>query len=306
MLNETPHNPLDAIVSVWTKGFRISEDSDEFQRIVPAKDDFLLTLEGELHKFKSWPSVLEPLYGLPNHELSNQRCMLVRSDEIGMMAAERYEDKHGRPNLVIVLATSRIDWRDHELGKNIARLSNLTGRLSTHFAATFRRNPAEIQTQLRASTFLTDRKFNITEEPTGATTDWAMVIESVRKWKGVQGVSTAKLATLGANVVLGTRSEAERAGAKIDGYIDTRNFQIIPLSSALTPWAKPEENLPAKSTPIEPILPPNPPQPSYEYLVSIDKSLDEINKSITRIADVVLDLSDGVLRLLSGNYRRPK
>ncbi|WP_147443870.1 hypothetical protein [Corallococcus sicarius] len=308
MENDLLSAPTESFVTVWTKGFRVSEDSDEFQRVVPPKDDFLLSLESELQKSKVWPSVLEPLYGLAEHELSTQRCMLVRSDEIGVFAVSRSEDKHSRPNLVVVLVAARIDWRDQDLGNLVARLSNLAGRLSKHFSATFRRNPTEVQAQLRAANFLSDRKYNISEEPPSAIIDWGAIINTVRKWRGIQGVSTLKLATLGANIVLGTRGEAERLASRIDGYIDMRTLQIVPLNPSLTPWAKPDEIPVGGHTSSLQETPPSLPvtSKSEDQLASIEQSLKEISGSVSRIADVFLGISEGLLKIFSGGTRRDR
>lgn len=293
--------PTEAFVTVWAKGFRVSEDNDEFQRVLPIKaSEAAFSLEDELSRPRLWVPILDPLYGLSAYDLSTQRCIFLRPQEIGVLSIGRSEDKHGRPSLVVVLAAMRIDWRDPELGAQVSRASNLSGRLAEHFAATFRRNPAEVLAQLRSSSFLLDRRYDLAEEPPGSVLDGSGIIATVRQWRGVQGVATPRFVGLGANVLLGTRDEADRSAGKLDGFIDRRNFELIPLSAALNRWSSPVlESETPPSSPDVPISPSLEPSMQEQRLVSIDNTLKQLSGSVQRLANAGDVLSLTVSELAS-------
>lgn len=279
--------PAEAFVTVWAKGFRVSEDNDEFQRVLPVKaSETSFSLEDELCRPRVWVPILDPLYGLSAYDLSTQRCILLRPQEIGVISIGRSEDKHGRPSLVVVLAAMRIDWRDPELGAQVSRAAHLSGRLAEHFAATFRRSPAEVLAQLRLSSFLSDRRYDLSEEPPGSVIDGSGIIATVRQWRGVQGVATPRFVGLGANVLLGTRDEAERSAVKLDGFIDRKNFEMVPITSALNRWSSPVlDSEPLPSAPDVAIAVPPEPSMQEQRLASIDNTLKQLSGSVQRLAN---------------------
>ncbi len=109
------------------------------------------------------------------------------------------------------------------------------------YADAFRGNALPVANQLRDGVFLMSRAFELDEEDADVTIDWSSVIFAVKRWRGILGVATPRMMTLGANVALGTRHEAERAQmqTRADGFFDIREKAILSLTSALVPWEEP-------------------------------------------------------------------
>lgn len=273
----------EAAVQVWTKGFRVTQDSEEFQRVVPLElnvdglERDLLTLP--------WGRSIEPLYGLTAKELSAQRAVLVAPEEVCAVCISRTEDKYGRPSVVVVTARTRIAWDDPGLGETVGRDVSLAARLANAYAEAFRLTPPNVDRQLRSGAFLSSRLFDLAAERATEGIDWDAVMRGVREWKGVRGVSTNRLLGLGANVVLGTRHEAEVASAsnRIDGFYDVREKRIVPLGNALTPWHAPA------STGGPPVA----------AALDTDQTAQwaELSSTVTRMEGTLARLADAILEL---------
>jgi hypothetical protein len=292
-------------VTVWAKGFRVSHDSDEFQRVVPLRaQDLSLGVERDLDSLQSWASVLEALYKLSEYELSSQRCLIVRPDEVAVVAAGASEDKHGRPTRVLVCVASKADWTSSTLAAIVASSSALAGRLAVSYAANFRRNPVDVLKQLQASTFVSDRQFEILFERAQETIDWPAVMNTVKAWRGIRGVSTSKLVGLGANIFIGTQHEADRAGVRLDGVIDTKDWSLTPLNQNVTRWNDVTVRPTAPVVREEPD--PSPESRTYERLESIDSSLRRIDDSLLRISQTFANIYDHFWRFWSPKGGPPK
>jgi len=301
-----------AHVSVWAKGYAISGDGEEFQRVVPARDQDVLATELELSHFAGWPSVLELLYPASDYDLAGERCLLVRPSEAAAISVAKSEDRHGRSSIVAVVVAARIDWRDHALSETVARMTRLAGRLALPFAATLRRSPPAVVAQLRKGTFLASREFDLSEEQVPASgTDWRRVLIAVKEWKGIAGVATPRLVGLGANTVVGTRSEAERAAAHVDGFIDPKDYQLVPLGGALSRWEVPPPDDVEPASAEEAPKPPDPYAEQAALLRSIAEALERIERNTSRAADAgskvvqaVASLANEIMRLIALAGRR--
>ncbi len=279
-----------AAVQVWGKGYRVTADSEEFQRYVPQNLPQPTSLEARLGSV-SWGKVLESLYSLADREFTAQRCVLLDASELMTLSFARTEDRHRRPSLVLTTATVGIDWNSPALGDIASRTISLSSRLATAYAKTLKGNPEIVGQQLRTDAFLPSRSFDLNGEAPDLTVEWHQVLSAVKKWQGISGVSTPRLLSLGANVVLGTKYEAERAKQQfeVDGFFDVRDKDIKPLSPRLTPWEPAEE------------LPPTPAPPSVGYppvldLRPITESLQSIARTFDRFADMAIQILEQALR----------
>ena len=138
-----------AVVQVWGKGYRVTEDSEEFQRYVPSERGRSSDFE-EKRMALQWGKVLAPLYSSDGRDLSAQRCVLFDTAEMMSIAVAPTEDGHKRPSLILVTATTRIDWSAATLGETAARLVHLSSRLAIAYASTTRGNPERIGQQMRS------------------------------------------------------------------------------------------------------------------------------------------------------------
>lgn len=235
---KTPSGLAIASIQVWGKGYRITEDNEEFQRYLPLDNTPLSQLETNLSSVR-WGRILEQLYKLTDRELLAQKCVLFDDNQLVAIAFGKSEDLHGRGSLVLCAASVRILWRSDSLGDIAARAVVLANRLAVSYGDVFRGNPATIGTQLRRGTFLPSRDFELDEESPDRTIDWKHVMAAVQRWRGVTGVSTSKLMSAGANILIGTRHEAETAQSRteVDGFYDIREREIIPLTTTVVPWS---------------------------------------------------------------------
>lgn len=232
----------NVFVSVWTKGHRVSRDSEEFQLVVPRSGDQLRVGEQELGSV-DWPALIEPLYQLTDRDLGFERCLLVDAERFVVAVAGRTTDSRGRPAPIIVCVCGELDWSSDVLVDRVARSHGLAVRLGGEFSAALRGEKKGVGRQLRAGSFLDSREFDVSGETLVGSAEWPRVLAAVRSLAGITGVATPNLARLGANVILGTRHEAETAAARggsVDGFFDSRRSEIVPLSGLLHPWPKKE------------------------------------------------------------------
>lgn len=283
-----------ARVQVFGKGFRVSKESEEFQRLVPNQVGALREgLETELEEYREWASLLEPLYRLPERELTAQYCVLLSKDEIMAFAFAPTEDQHKRPSVVVVTATSPVSWGELGLPDAFDRSVGLANRLAGAYAEVFRGNERRVGEQLSKGTFLRERSLELRNERSGATLAWPFVVQAIREWQGITGVATGRLVALGANVIVGTRHEAEKANVRgaIAGYYDVREQRIIAIGDKLRLWPKiaPVEVKESESEPA------SMDGRAHDHLQSIDATLKRMDGSIRRLVDTADSLRQAVL-----------
>jgi len=298
-----------ADVQLWGKGYRITADSEEFQRYVPKDPTQLRGLERNIQT-TLWGGLLESLYPLREAEISAQRCVLFDSSDLLSVSFAKTEDRHRRPSLVLTTCIVGIDWRDPQLGETTARAVGLSSRLATTYAEALRVNPDNVGKQLRENSFLTSRSFDLGEENPDRTVEWVNAISAVKKWNGITGISTPRLLALGANVVLGTKYEAERAKQQfqVDGFFDTRDREIKTLSDRLMLW-EPKPHTPAPSSGERPTHPPSPAasaqeKPAYQSspeLYWVAECLQNLTNSVDRLANVAIEILE---RMIPDKRRR--
>lgn len=280
-----------ALVQVFGKGFRVSSDSEEFQRLVPKdSSDLKVGLERSLQEYKGWPALLDALYKSKQRDALSQFCVLISGDEILAIAGAPTEDVHGRPSAVFVTANVDIGWEDDDLPGTFEQCAGLASRLTLEYADVFARNPARLAGQLSKGTFLRDRRLDLANEKSGASLEWPQLVQAIRDWQGINGVATPRLSALGANVVIGTRHEAEKANVRggVDGYYDVREQRIVALTDRIKPWVRVASLQTAKQTELMRE------SEGDERLESIDASLKSIDGSVRRVADAV----EGVVHAL--------
>jgi len=285
-----------AAVQVWGKGFRVSVDSEEFQPLVPRVNSAEVPIEGCLARV-AWGPILESLYNLNDRELSLQRAVLIFDSDVLVIAFARTEDRHGRPSMVMITVTTSIDWNAPSLASIVSRSVALSMRLAREYARAFNGNPQTIEGQLTTGVFLRDRWFDLGGEQEDIGADWGRILSAVQKFRGISGVATARLLSCGANVLLGTRHEAERAvlqNGGVDGFYDVRTRSIVPLTARLSPW------VPAITKPELEVAPPALAMPDGGDARRVVESLDRIEQTLQLIADAVLRL----LHLKSGRRKK--
>jgi hypothetical protein len=282
-----------ADIQLWGKGYRISADSEEFQRYLPKDPAELKGLDRKIQTIL-WGSLLESLYSLREAEVAAQRCVLFDASGLLSVSFAKTEDRHRRPSLVLTTCIVGIDWRNPQLGEITARAVALSSRLAATYADTLRGNPENIGKQLREKSFLTSRSFDLSDECPDQTVEWAHAISAVKKWNGITGISTPRLLAVGANVVLGTKYEAERAKQQfqVDGFFDARDHDIKTLSDRLELW-EPRPQLPAPYAEERPIHPPSADATSQE------KPLYQASPELYWVAECLQQLTNSVDRLVN-------
>ena len=292
-----------ADIQLWGKGYRITTDSEEFQRYVPKDSAQPKSLERKIQAFL-FGSLLESLYPLREAEIAAQRCVLFDASDLMSVSFAKTEDRHRRPSLVLTTCIVGADWRNPQLGEITARAVALSSRLATTYAETLRGNPENVGKQLRENSFLTSRSFDLGEEHPDHTVEWADAISAVKKWNGITGISTPRLLALGANVVLGTKYEAERAKQQfqVDGFFDARDRDIKTLSDRLKLW-EPKPQPPAPSSEERPTHPPSPiatsqEKPAYQpspELYWVAECLQQLTNSVDRLVNVATQILERMI-----------
>jgi hypothetical protein len=293
------HSYPHADVQLWGKGYRISADSEEFQRYLPKDPTDLKRFERKTQEIL-WSSLLESLYPLREAEVAAQRCILFDASDLLSVSFAKTEDRHRRPSLVLTTGIVGIDWRNPQLGEITARAVALSSRLAATYAETLRGNPENVGKQLRENSFLTSRSFDLGEEHPDQNAEWAHAISAVKKWNGITGISTPRLLALGANVVLGTKYEAERARQhfQVDGFFDARDRDIKILSDRLKLWEPEPQPAPPSSEEKRPTHSPSPVTssqgvPSYQQspeLYWVAECLQQLTNSVDRLVNVATDI----------------
>src|SRR5688500_5651113 len=100
-----------AKITLWGKGYRVTQDYEEFQRWVPRKSAAPPgSLEAHLETFDGWPALLQLLYTASERDVALLRCALIRNREILCCSFAKTEDRHRRPSVIAVAACAPVDW----------------------------------------------------------------------------------------------------------------------------------------------------------------------------------------------------
>jgi hypothetical protein len=294
-----------ARVAVWGKGFRVTQDTEEFQRWVPRRwATQPNSLVAHLDAFDGWASLLQSLYQASERDLALLRCVLFDSREAVCCAFAKSEDKHKRPTVIVVSAAAHLDWSG-DVTNVVRGLHALASRLAVAYANTGKGNPDHVGQQLKQGTFLANNDFELGSDVQNAD-DWDDIVGAVKEWNGITGVASPKLVALGANVVIGTQHEAELAQGRtgLDGYYDVRDRAIHALTTGLTRWAPRAPSVPASAAaPKNPEVPP-PPPPSNPELVAINESIQELNRTVLQMANVMLQYVRGMQDFVFGDPKK--
>lgn len=284
-------------VSVWTKGFRVSLDSEEFQRVIPISGHGLGgDLAVSIDQSVEWPAVLRQLYGLSQAAFRNEFCLRISSAEALVLCVARTEDRHRRPSVVAVAVSRGIDWRDPDLHRQVDLLHEHALQLADYLSAAFRRNPESVQTLLRSGEFELGVRQGVERIDALSCGE---AIGAVREWRGISGLATPRLAVMGANVLVVTGTELpRRVDGIVDGIYDPATRRILPVGERLVRWS------PAAVQP----------QPLATSVVAeepreagdADVHLREISRSLRRLADTAVGFGALLQELLDLFYGRRK
>lgn len=229
-------------ILLFGKGFRVSRSSEEFQRLVPANTkDLSNPLFVELNDGVNWAAVCAPLYEMNDIQLGKERCLLISDTHIVCVSVALGRDAHGRPAPVVVAVSADAIWTPAgHVESTIEAGFALSSRLAPAYAESLAGAPSEVASQLVAGNFVPNGSMNAPS--VAETSEWTTIVRSARNWKGVTGVATVALVGLGANVVLGTEFEAQKAqsgGDKVAGRFVRSTGQIQPMGIGLRPWMVP-------------------------------------------------------------------
>lgn len=249
------HTPLGAaLVSIWAKGYRVSNSSEEFQLVVPAESGGLQGLEQTVAA-ATWPAILDDLLRGDDRLLKDEFCLLVNQNQLIAVALAPSRDRFRRRSVVAVGAMAACDWSDAQLATHVAKTRNLALRLAQQYGEVLAANAPHLEKQLRSNRFIPERQFQVAGEETADLSLWTEIVAEIRKWRGVTGVATAGLCRTGANVLYGTADEMARVRGvlTVDGLFDSRSRSISPIGDGLTPWSlvKPEEPKTERKIPVE-------------------------------------------------------
>jgi len=235
--------------------------------------------------------VLEQLYSLSARELLSQHCILIGQSELMAISIASTLDRHGRQSLLLATATVDISWDHTDLGDAAARLVGLSSRLASAYATAINTNPESLQNQLKENLFLPGRSFDLNDEKPNQDFPWNKIFSSVRRWKPIRGVATPKLVGIGANVLVGTKHEAERVlnQFKVDGYFDVREMEIHALSGRLSLWEK--------STVASSVAEETPPDVRREEIQALRETLVRIEDKLTTLTDHTINVFNLLTRL---------
>lgn len=247
-------------LQVLGKGFRISERSEEFQLLVPASQQALGEAEAHLVQH-DWGEILRPLYRLEDDARRKQFCLGVAATAVTVVFVEASKDRHNRRSVVVVAATTLINWEQVDLVWVVSRTAALARRFVRTLATTLEGAPERLQNQLKRGTFLPRRDFDLSQEKPDTEYDWTPICREIRRWRGITGVATRHLIGLGGNVLYGTKEELK--GLTVAGLLEPAGTEITPLTSDLTIWVNPE-----------PVVQPQ--QPGREPILRIEETLREI------------------------------
>lgn len=233
----------DFRILILTKGFAVTRISEEFQVVVPRNiGDIKQGFEAELTASKEWPGLLADFYRMaPSIALQN-KCVLIKPGEICSISVCPTIDKFQRPNVIVVVIACDVDWNVDNMGSTAAHCQAIGARLCGHLAELMRSDAGLVDQQLRAGTLFTSRHISRAEAGEDFNSEWDSIFAEIRRWNGIRGLATRKLIKLGANIVLGTESEAQgllAEGASVDAFLDPRKPSISPITQRIVPFVPP-------------------------------------------------------------------
>lgn len=292
-------------IMAMAKGFRVTEDSEEFQLVwPPAEDDLTYDVERSLTR-ADWPGVLRALYKLDADHLATLRCVLLSKHWTTAVAVASSRDKYRRPSIVAVAVTEPIEWSTPTVSTVVARSQTAAHQVARELAMRFHGSPKGVAAELRQGNLPIA---GAPLEPSGSEAFfWEDAIASARLWKGIAGLASPPLMALGANILIGTRHEAVRtagvSGTVTDGFFDEVSGSITPLTDRLIRW--PHSWEPEQSKAI------SSPKVSLETgtddpLRGIDESLRGIDRSVKTVADATVELLQLAGHFWFGIPRRKK
>lgn len=306
---------------ILAKGFRVSEDSEEFQLVWPPTRK-ALTYESErrLVDHSAWPAVLGALYVMGRQDIGRLRCVLLTPESTTSVAVSQSRDRFGRPMVVAVGATASISWSSTKVEETVSLVSSASQFVAAELAKRFDGNPREILAELKGERF----SVGLEEFQGPAAEDlefWNSVIRCARQWRGIRGLAHPPLVALGGNVVLGTEHEAVRFAAtgntSIDGFYDGGTQRIVPTSRNLSRWPHSWEPQELAAQPVEPEPVAAPAVATVdevarsipereERLASIERSIKNIDRSVTHVSSTMTTLLDLLRDWLFGKGKRKK
>jgi hypothetical protein len=139
-----------------------------------------------------------------------------------------------------------IDWERASLAMLVSQSAHLMKRLAQQLAEPLRRSPEHVRNQLREGTFLPNREFDLSGEAVDDEVDWTPICRQVQRWSGIRGIATPHLAGLGANVLVGTRLDADRV-PDMAAIINLSTGELERLTDDLRLWAPPSVPIPAQT-----------------------------------------------------------
>ncbi len=267
-----------AQVDVWGKGHRVTRASEEFQRLAPPKRTLEPSpLETRVDRYQNWPALLASLYKGAPRSLPEQFCVLVTEHEAAVAVPHASRDAHNRDSVVVIVAYVEVDWKSHDvLVDSICRAHALCVRLGAEWARSIAGENQSITESLRKGTFLVDGGYELSLERPEDQAFWEDLMAGVARFRGVAGVATPRMFSFGANVIVGTRAEAERAGA--EGFFDQRAMQITSIGKRLVTW-QPEESkgssVAARRQPEDPDV--------LTHVLEVRDRLERVEASVERV-----------------------
>lgn len=266
-------------IDLWGKGHRVTRSTEEFQRLVPLRREAASLLEEAVDGFEQWPTLLDSLHKGAARRLPEQYCIRIAEHEAAVVVPHQMHDAHDRPSILIVVVYLSIDWTSHdELINRISAGHALGVRLGTEVAETLSGPNLHVTDELRRGVFLSRRLRDLGDIPVRDREYWVDLLTAVARFRGIVGIATPRMAAFGANVVVGTRTEAERAGA--DGFFDQRSRRLIPFGKRLVTW----QNEP---TTAHSSVPPSGLAPDLlTHVLEMRDRLERVEASVDRIADV--------------------
>jgi hypothetical protein len=266
-----------ARIDLWGKGHRVTRETEEFQRLVPARRaEPASALETFVDHFDRWPELLDSLYKSVPKALPEQYCLRIVEQEALVATPHAVRDAHDRDSVLLVLAYVDIDWKDHrELVRRISGARGVSVKLGAEVSSDLSGANTSVSERLRTGTFLASRDYPlegaVPEDPEW----WRDMLAEVARFHRVHGVSTPRMKAMGANVIVGTRAEAERAAA--DGYFDRRTRRLLAFGERLVTWASsPSEAEPATRPPAEGDV--------ATHLLEVRDGLEKVEATVDRLS----------------------
>ncbi len=267
-----------ARIDLWGKGHRVTRTSEEIQRLAPPKRAELPSLlEATVDRFGCWPALLDSLHKGAPKSLLEQFCVLITEHQAAVAVPHATRDAHDRPSILIVVAYVDVDWKVHdELVKRICSARALCVRLGSDVAEQLAGADQGVSDQLRKGSFL-QVGYDLDLEKADDQPFWEELMGGVARFRGITGIATPRMFAFGANVIVGTRAEAERAGA--DGFFDKRTRQLVSIGDRLVTWQSDEPSSPAAVQPRTPD-----PTDVVTHVLEVRDRLEHVEATVDRIA----------------------